>query len=175
LSVREAEELSGFELKSKIEATPTILFIENGKELFRHTGCLNKQEFYKALGAFKLGKDSLAYNIAFNQGTENRFCKKYDKFKKTPDGVFVDILSGEPLFDTKDRFNSGSGWLSFTKAVEGSVEYRDDFSFGMHRVEVISKSSGIHLGHVFDDGPDGQKRYCINANVLEFVPREIKR
>ena len=172
IPLREAQNLSGFRLKEKIEATPTILFVEDGKESFRHTGYLNKQEFYKALGTFKLEVRSESYNIAFNQGTENRFCQKYEKFKHTPDGLFVDILSGEPLFDTKDRFNSGSGWLSFVKAIDGSVDYREDFSFGMHRVEVISKSSGIHLGHVFDDGPNGQKRYCINANVLEFVPRE---
>jgi peptide methionine sulfoxide reductase msrA/msrB len=165
-------QLDKFTIKSPIRVSPTILLIEDGKELARIEGFITKEQFYKLVGIFKLGEDSQAFNIAFNQGTENRFCKKYDKFKHTPDGVFVDILSGKPLFDTKDRFNSGSGWLSFYQAVDGAVEERDDFSFGMHRIEVISKSSGIHLGHVFDDAPDGKRRYCINANILEFVPRD---
>jgi len=165
-------QLQNFQLKEKVDLTPTIIFIKNGKEIARFKGFLDKKDFYKLLGAFKLGVDSKAFNIAFNQDTESRFCQKYEKFKDTPDGVFVDILSGEILFDTKDRFNSGSGWLSFYKAKENAVEERDDFSFGMHRIEVISKSSGIHLGHVFDDGPNGKRRYCINANVLEFIPRE---
>ncbi len=130
------------------------------------------KSYYKALGAFKFGKDSEAYNVAFNQGTDNRFCKKYDKFKDTGEGVFIDALSGQPLFDTKDRFNSHSGWLSFYKPIDGAVIYKEDNSYGMHRVEVIAKKSGIHLGHVFDDASDGRKRYCINATVLEFVPRK---
>ena len=78
-----------------------------------------------------------------------------------------------PLFDTKDRFNSRTGWLSFTKPVDGSVTEHMDYSYGMTRVEIKSKSSGIHLGHVFQDGPNGLPRYCINATVLEFVPRNI--
>ena len=95
-----------------------------------------------------------------------------DGFKHTPDGVFVDKLSGDILFDTRDRFNSGSGWLSFFKAVDGSVVEREDNSYGMHRVEIIAKKSGIHLGHVFNDAPEGRKRFCINATVLDFVPRD---
>ena len=74
-------------------------------------------------------------------------------FKNTPDGVFIDKLSGEPLFDTRDRFVSRSGWLSFTKAVDGAVYELPDNSYGMKRTEIRSVSSGIHLGHVFDDGP----------------------
>ena len=94
-------------------------------------------------------------------------------FKDTPDGVFLDKLSGAVLFDTKDRFNSRTGWLSFTKPVEGSVTEHLDTSFGMVRTEIRSKSSGIHLGHVFPDGPRGMPRYCINATVLDFKPREV--
>ena len=85
--------------------------------------------------------------------------------------MFIDKLSGMPLFDTRDRFNSGTGWLSFTRPIEGATTERSDDSFGIGRTEVLSKSSGIHLGHVFDDGPDGMPRYCINATVLEFQPR----
>ena len=170
LRVAKAYELKDFKIKSKLNATPTILFINNAKEVYSHKGYMSKKEFYKALGTFKLGKDSKVYKVAFNKGTDARFCKRYDKFKNSTNGVFVDILSGEALFDTKDRFNSKSGWLSFYKAIDGSVEFREDNSYGMHRVEVISKSSGIHLGHVFNRS-DGKKRFCINASVLEFIPR----
>ena len=172
LRVAEFEQLSDFELNGKIEATPTTIFIEDGKERYRHIGYMSEEEFYRALGAFKLGEGSEAFNIAFNQGTENRFCKQYDRFKNTPDGVFVDRLSGDILFDTRDRFNSGSGWLSFYRAVDGAVEEREDLSYGMRRTEVIAKKSKVHLGHVFDDAPGGKRRYCINANVLEFIPRD---
>lgn len=125
------------------------------------------KEYYKQIGKYKLGEDSEAYHIAFNNGTEHMFCKQYDIFKDTPDGYFIDIVSGEKLFDTKDRFNSGSGWLSFYDAVEDSTVELTDTSHGMTRVEVRSKKSDIHLGHVFPM-ENGKRRYCINANVLEF-------
>lgn len=163
--------LKDFKIRTSLFATPTILFIENGREIFSHRGYMNEKEFYKLLGKFKLGKNSLAYDIAFNQDTENRFCRQYEIFKNTPDGVFVDKVSGDILFDTKDRFNSKSGWLSFYKAVEGSTIEKPDYSHGMARTEVIAKKSGAHLGHVFKRG-DGKRRFCINANVLEFIPRD---
>jgi len=166
-----AKDLKGFDIKTKLFATPTILFIEDGKEKISNIGYMNPKEFYKALGIFKLGKDSESYHIAFNKGTEGRHCKQYDIFKNTPDGVFIDKLSGDILFDTNDRFNSTSGWLSFYKAVDGSTIQKDDFSYGMSRVEVIAKKSGAHLGHVFPRY-DGKQRFCINATVLEFVPRD---
>lgn len=166
-----AKQLKHYKISTLLDATPTIIFIENGKETAAFRGYLNPKEFYERLGAFKLGKSSESYNVAFNKGTDNRFCKQYDLFKNTPDGVFIDKLSGEALFDTKDRFNSGTGWLSFYKAVEGSVIEKQDHSYGMNRVEVIAKKSGIHLGHVFDR-VDGTRRFCINATVLEFQPRK---
>lgn len=130
-------------------------------------GDVEQQEFYKALGKLRL--DDAAFNIAFNQGTEASFCQQYDIFKNTPDGVFVDKLSGVPLFDTNDRFNSGSGWLSFTKAINGTTLEKSDNSYGMNRIEIIAKRTGIHLGHIFEDAPNGQRRFCINAAVLNFV------
>jgi len=133
---------------------------------------MDKKDFYKALGEFKLGVNSEAFNVAFKQGTDGRYCKQYNIFKNTPDGVFVDKLSGDILFDTKDRFNSHSGWLSFFKAVDGSTIENKDTSYGMVRVEVIAKNSGVHLGHVFNDAPNGRRRFCINATVLDFVPRD---
>ncbi len=165
-------QLEEFTLKGAIEGTPTILFIEDGKEVYRHVGYMDEKAFYKALGAFKLGTDSEAFDIAFNKSTESRFCKRYEKFKHTGDGVFIDTISGDILFDTRDRFNSGSGWLSFYKPVKGAVIEKEDNSYGMHRVEIVAAKSGAHLGHVFNDAPGGKRRYCINATVLEFVPRD---
>jgi len=169
-----ASGLKGFDIETKIFATPTILFIEDGKEVIGHVGYMNKELFYKTLGAFKLGKGSQAYRVAFHEGTDAPGCKQYKIFENTPDGVFIDKLSGEILFDTRDRFHSGTGWLSFYKTVDGSVIEREDYSFGMKRVALVSKTSGIHLGHVFPRA-DGRKRFCIDATVLEFVPRaEVK-
>jgi peptide methionine sulfoxide reductase msrA/msrB len=167
-----ASALKGFDLKTPTWATPTIIFIEDGKEIWSHQGMMTSEEFYKALGEFKLGVGSEAYNVAFNEGTDKRFCVQYQIFKDTPEGVFVDKLSGRPLFDTAYRFDSKSGWLSFTQPVENEVYEKVDTSYGMIRTEIRSVSSDIHLGHVFNDGPNGLPRYCINATVLEFVPRE---
>lgn len=172
LRIAEASTLQGFTLKGKIEGTPTLLFVEDGKVIYQHTGYMDEKRFYKVLGAFKLGSKSEAFNVAFHQGTDARFCRQYEKFKNTGDGVFVDSISGDILFDTRDRFNSGSGWLSFFKAVEGATVQKADHSFGMRRVEVLAKKSGIHLGHVFNDAPGGRQRFCINATILEFVPRD---
>jgi len=167
-----ASALKGFEINTPTWATPTIFFIDDGREVWSHQGIMSSENFYKALGEFKLGKNSESFNVAFNEGTDRRFCKQYEIFKDTPEGVFIDKLSGRPLFDTADRFNSKSGWLSFTKPVDNEVYEKLDLSFGMSRTEIRSVSSDIHLGHVFNDGPDEMPRYCINATVLEFVPRD---
>jgi peptide methionine sulfoxide reductase msrA/msrB len=171
LIFRFASQLQDLEIKSPTWATPTILFIEDGEEVFGYQGYLSPKEFYQALGYFKLG-DSEAYKVAFQQGTDARFCKEYEIFKNTPDGIFVDKLSGAPLFDTKDRFNSSTGWLSFTAPIKGSVYTKPDNSYGMRRTEIRSVTSDIHLGHVFPDGPNGMPRYCINATVLDFKLRD---
>ena len=163
--------MSGLSIKTPTWATPTIVFIEDGIEQFSYQGYMEPELFYKALGKFKLGNTE-AYDVAFNKGTDARFCKEYQIFKNTPDGIFVDKLSGAPLFDTRDRFVSRSGWLSFTAPVPDSTYEVPDNSYGMRRTEVKSVSSNIHLGHVFDDGPNGMPRYCINATVLEFIARE---
>ena len=171
LRVARKVQLQGFDIATKLDATPTILFIQDGKEVGAYRGYMPPKEFYKVLGAFTLGTDSEAFKVAFTQGTDGRFCKQYDKFKNTGEGVFVDTLSGDILFDTKDRFNSRSGWLSFYKSVDGSTIEKEDTRYGMKRVEVIAKKSGIHLGHVFDDAPGDRQRFCINATVLKFIPR----
>ena len=166
---RESYQLEGLKLQTPTWATPTIYFLEEGREVMAHQGYLPSNKFYKSLGKFKLGETE-AFDVAFNQGTDPTFCKEYELFKNTPEGIFIDKLSGAPLFSTKYRFNSKTGWLSFTEAIKDSVTEHMDYSYGMVRVEIKSKSSGIHLGHVFDDGPNGKPRYCINATVLEFVP-----
>lgn len=171
MSFRLATQLKGLTIQTATWATPTILFLQDGKEVFGKQGYMSPDDFYRALGAFKLGKGE-AFNVAFDEGTDGRYCKQYEVFKNTPDGIFVDKLSGAPLFDTRDRFNSRTGWLSFTKAIDGSTIEKPDYSYGMQRVEVRSRTSNIHLGHVFPDGPNGQSRFCINATVLEFKPRE---
>ena len=170
LIYRRGSNLDGLEIKTPTWATPTILFLEQGSEVFGYQGYMSPKDFYKALGFFKLG-DTEAYQVAFNEGTDARYCKEYEIFKNTPDGVFIDKLSGAALFDTKYRFNSSTGWLSFTKPVKDSVYRRADNSYGMRRIEIRSVSSDIHLGHVFNDGPNGLPRYCINATVLEFKTR----
>ena len=166
-----ASALKGFNIQSPTWATPTIIFIDEGREIFSHQGIMSSEEFYKALGEFKLGVGSEAYNVAFNEGTDKRFCVQYQIFKDTPEGIFIDKLSGRPLFDTAYRFDSKSGWLSFTQPVANEVYEKIDTSYGMTRTEIRSVSSDIHLGHVFNDGPNGLPRYCINATVLEFIPR----
>ena len=170
LHFRYASNLDGLTVKTPTWATPTIILLQDGKEVFGRQGYLSPDEFYLLLGKFKLG-NSEAFNVAFDEGTDGRFCKQYEVLKNTPDGTFVDKLSGAALFDTRNRFDSGSGWLSFTKPVDGAVIEKPDNRYGMRRTEIRAKVSGIHLGHVFNDGPNGQPRYCINATVLDFVPR----
>lgn len=103
-------------------------------------------------------------------GTEPPFRNEY--WDNHRNGIYVDIVSGAPLFCSTDKYDSGSGWPSFTRPIEESaVAMREDLSFGMSRLEVRSASASSHLGHVFDDGPGptGQ-RYCINSASLRFVP-----
>ena len=171
ISYRTSSQLQGLAITTPTWATPTVIFLRDGKEDFGFKGYMSPRAFYSALGAFKLG-ESDAYDVAFREGTDPRFCREYEAFKNTPDGTFIDKLSGAPLFDTRDRFDSKTGWLSFTKAIDGAVYRKPDNRFGMKRIEIRSVSSDIHLGHVFPDGPEGMPRYCINATVLDFIPSE---
>ena len=112
-----------------------------------------------------------AYDITQNAATEMPFTGRYDHFFEK--GIYVDIVSGEPLFLSTDKFDSGCGWPAFSKAItEESVTEHEDHSHGMHRVEVRSAEADSHLGHVFPDGPKelGGMRYCINSAALKFVP-----
>lgn len=113
------------------------------------------------------------YAVTQENATERAFTGEYDDFYE--DGIFVDVVSGEPLFSSNDKYDAGCGWPSFTQPIKkrGVTEHRDR-SFGMERTEVRSKEADSHLGHVFTDGPlaKGGLRYCINSAAMRFIPKE---
>lgn len=115
----------------------------------------------------------MQYYVTQQNGTEPPFQNEYDQH--FDEGIYVDVVSGTPLFHSKDKYDAGCGWPSFTRPIESQeiVENFDD-SHGMRRVEVRSKTANSHLGHVFPDGPQEETglRYCINSAALRFVPKD---
>ena len=112
------------------------------------------------------------YEIMVNRGTEPPYKNAY--YNNHEKGVYVSAATGEILFSSADKYDSGTGWPSFVKAVDpNKVEIVRDNSYGMSRDEVIEKSTGLHLGHVFDDGPAdrGGKRFCMNSGALKFIKK----
>ena len=158
----------GWKLEKALFATPTTVLFEDGKEVSRYTGYKgDSARFWTWLGQRILTPEQR--RIAFEQGTERPFTGSH--LDEARPGVFVDPITGAPLFRTDAKFDSATGWPSFFTPVEGAITLHEDNSHGMRRVEVRSASSGIHLGHVFEDGPPPSGlRYCINGNVLTFVP-----
>jgi peptide methionine sulfoxide reductase msrA/msrB len=158
----------GWSLEKPLFATPTMVLFEKGREVARYTGYNGEQaRFWQWLGFRLLTPEQR--QIAFERGTEPAYSGS-NLDEKRP-GTFVDPITGAPLFRSNAKFESGTGWPSFFDPLPGAITLHADDSLGMRRIEVRSASSGIHLGHVFDDGPPPtHKRYCINGNVLKFVP-----
>lgn len=112
-----------------------------------------------------------AYEVTQHAATERPFSSEYDQFDEP--GIYVDIVSGEPLFSSTDKYDAGCGWPSFTRPIKTiAVTEKLDQSHGMLRQEVRSSQAASHLGHVFTDGPQeaGGLRYCINGAAMKFIP-----
>lgn len=115
----------------------------------------------------------ISYKVTQKNATERPYTSEYDKFSE--EGIYVDVVSGEPLFSSNDKYDAGCGWPSFTKPLEKDhIEEKKDRSLLMTRTEVRSSHGDSHLGHVFNDGPKdkGGLRYCINGASLRFIPKD---
>lgn len=137
-----------------------------------HIDSLDPTNYHKPSKAeLRASLSSQQYHVTQHGSTERAFTgEHWNTFER---GIYVDVTTGEPLFASTDKFESGCGWPSFSKPIDESVvQERTDLSFGMSRTEVRSRVGNSHLGHVFNDGPTelGSLRYCINSAALRFIP-----
>lgn len=111
----------------------------------------------------------LQFKVTQEEGTEMPFQNEY--WDNKAEGIYVDVVTGEPLFSSVDKYDSGTGWPSFTKPIDTTkVVFKEDWKLNAARTEV--RSGTCHLGHVFDDGPNGGKRFCINSASMRFIPKD---
>ncbi|WP_270647980.1 peptide-methionine (R)-S-oxide reductase MsrB [Paeniclostridium hominis] len=190
-SKKELEESNLFEnpIVTKILPAQTFYIAEEYHQDYYKKEPIHYEMYYKGSGRYDFIKthwdknnknrenlksklSPIQFEVTQNDKTEPAFNNEYWDNKE--EGIYVDIVSGEVLFTSKDKFDSGCGWPSFTKPVSKNVlREKSDFSHGMYRTEVRSTKSNSHLGHVFDDGPkeEGGLRYCINSAALRFIPK----
>ena len=144
------------------------------------TGCAQNQQAENKKSVFAIQKTDAewkeilspaAYEVMVKDGTEAPFNNPYDKVYEP--GIYVSAATGEPLFSSEDKFDSGTGWPSFTKPINATAVTVISESFGLSGNEVIEAKTGLHLGHVFNDGPadKGGKRYCMNSAALRFIKK----
>ena len=122
--------------------------------------------------ALKQRLTEIQYEVTQNEATERPFSGEYDEFFE--EGIYVDVVSGEPLFSSKDKFDAGCGWPSFSRPIQNTtLTEKEDHKLNRVRTEVRSQKADSHLGHVFPDGPEelGGLRYCINSAALRFIPK----
>ena len=122
--------------------------------------------------ALKQRLTEIQYEVTQNEATERPFSGEYDEFFE--EGIYVDVVSGEPLFSSKDKFDAGCGWPSFSRPIKNTtLTEKEDHKLNRVRTEVRSQKADSHLGHVFPDGPEelGGLRYCINSAALRFIPK----
>ena len=122
--------------------------------------------------ALKQRLTEIQYEVTQNEATERPFSGEYDELYE--EGIYVDVVSGEPLFSSKDKFDAGCGWPSFSRPIQNTtLTEKEDHKLNRVRTEVRSQKADSHLGHVFPDGPEelGGLRYCINSAALRFIPK----
>lgn len=122
--------------------------------------------------ALKQRLTEIQYEVTQNEATERPFSGEYDEFYE--EGIYVDVVSGEPLFSSKDKFDAGCGWPSFSRPIQNTIlTEKEDHKLNRVRTEVRSQKADSHLGHVFPDGSEelGGLRYCINSAALRFIPK----